>query len=276
MEQIITPKSLILSMLQASPNQAMPVKTLVSIGKLFGFTGNTIRVRTTRLLHEGTIESDERGLYRLSQKGVLMSRYIDRWKEGERRLKKWDGSWLCCMVPKEKGKRLLITTRAFGFFGFREGLPGLWVRPDNLSLGFDELTVLLFKIGRIEKGEMFVASRFSVKLTEQWQRFLWPIEKILRNQQLLMLKMEKSTARLGKMLLEDALLESYLLGSEAIQMLVLDPLLPDEMMDVGIRAKLTRMMLDYDKIGKKIWSTQFDQIHIDQSPAHLQLIAKAN
>ncbi len=275
MDQHITPKSLVLSMLQATNGKAMPVKTLVSIGQVFGFTGNTIRVTTTRLMGEGTIESDVRGFYRLSRKGARFSRFIDRWKKGEGRLRGWDGGWLCFMVPKSVSKRHVETGRISDFLGFREGLSHLWVRPDNLSIDFPEIDTLLSQIGRIENGEKFVARQFSEKLTEKWQCYLWPVKKLLQNQKGFLNKISKSADRIEKMPLENALIESFLVGSKAIQMLIMDPLLPEEMMNSSHRVELTNAMLAYDEIGKRIWSKRFEEIQIDTSPTHLQLISKA-
>ncbi len=275
MDQHITPKSLVLSMLQAPNGKAMPVKTLVSIGQIFGFTGNTIRVTTTRLLREGTIESDVRGLYRLSQKGARFSRFIDRWKKGEGRLREWDGCWLCFLMPKNLSKQQVQTGRVSDFLGFREGLPHLWVRPDNLSIEYTEIDALLSQIGRIENGEMFVARQFSEKLTEKWQSYLWPVKKLLQTQKVFLDKITKSTDRIEKMPLENALVESFLVGSEAVQLLIMDPLLPEEMMDSSLRVKLTNAMLAYDEIGKQIWSKRFEEILIYKSPTHLQLMGKA-
>lgn len=273
MDRPITAKTLVLSMLQASRNQAMPVKTLILIGELFGFSGNRIRVCTARLLQEGTIQSDGRGLYQLSSKAARVSRYIDRWWQGENRLKHWSGDWLCCLLPKMAGRKLSIAVRGFDLLGFKEGLPGLWVRPDNLTLELEEVTSLHAKVGKTEPGEMFVGSGFQRRLIEQWAENLWPVATILEKQLQFLEKMEQSANQLDKMSPEKALLESFLIGSEAIQLLVMDPLLPVEMMDNRSRIKLTEMMLDYDGIGKRIWSKRFSEIRINRAPTHMQLIA---
>ncbi len=272
MNKKITPKSLVLGLLQASNKRAMPVKTLISAGDIFGFTSNTIRVATTRLIREGTIESNERGLYHLSDKNTLFSRFIETWKEGENRRKVWNQNWVCCLVLNKKSKGKPAADRAFEFLGFKEGLPNLWVRPDNLSVDHGFLEALLSHFGKLEQKEVFVAKEFSDKLTAQWMNFLWPVDEIFRKQQAFLIHMEKSAARLEKMPLEHALAESFLVGSEAIHLLISDPLLPDQMMEDVHRVALTQAMVEYDELGKQIWSKRFDEIQIDQSPAHLQLV----
>ncbi len=273
MDKKITPKSLVLGLMQASNNRAIPVKALVAAGEIFGFTGNTIRVTTTRLIREGTIESNERGLYRLSDKNTLVSRFIESWKEGEARRRDWKGSWVCCLMLKSTKKRKPEAQRALDLSGFKEGFPGLWIRPDNLTVGIRRMAALLSQFGKLENKEMFVAREFSDKQTEQWMKYLWPVEEILRKQEILILKMEKSAGRIENMPLEQALIESFLMGSEAIHLLISDPLLPEEIMEKTNRVALTKAMTEYDELGKKIWLRGFEELQIDQSPSHLHLVS---
>lgn len=273
MDKKITPKSLILGLLQASNNLAIPVKGLVVVGEIFGFTGNTIRVTTTRLIREGTIESNERGFYRLSDRNSLYRTFFESWRLGESRLREWNGEWLCCLLPQTRAKMKSDTKRAFEFAGFREGLPNLWVRPDNLTTNTRQVEDMLTRFGKLEKSELFVAKDFSENLTAQWLRYLWPSEQRHKNQQACLEKIEQSMKRLEKLPLKDALIESFLVGSETIFQLVTDPLLPDRMMEGTLRKKLTDAMLEYDELGKKIWTTGFLEIRIVQSPAHLKLVS---
>lgn len=269
MNNQITPKSLVLSILQASNNCAMQINILVSIGKIFGFTGNTIRVTTTRLIREGTIESDERGLYHLSNKGSEVSRIIEWWRDSEARMKRWNGEWLCFLTANKKVKRK--QEDEFGLFGFKEGLPNLWVRPDNLTIENKEVSFHLSQIGKMKEAEMFVAHQFESKRVERWQIDLWPIESIIKRLKDFVPKIEKSADRIQKMPLENALVESFLIGSEAIRLLITDPLLPEEIMDTSPRIILTEAMKTYDKLGREIWSKRFEEARINRTPAHLYL-----
>ncbi|MDZ7826195.1 MAG: hypothetical protein U5R48_09525 [Gammaproteobacteria bacterium] len=54
---------------------------------------------------------------------------------------------------------------------------------------------------------------------------------------------------------DDARLESFRLGGEVIHALAKDPLLPEELVETGVRAELWRAMLDYDARGKAIWAS---------------------
>jgi phenylacetic acid degradation operon negative regulatory protein len=131
MEYQITPKNLILSLLQVADSRTMPIRTLIVCGELFGFTANTIRVTTTRLIREKSIESDERGYYRLGSRKNQLSRFINTWRMGEKRMVDWNGEWVCAVLPPNEDKHHRARSRkALEVMGFREGLAGLWVRPE--------------------------------------------------------------------------------------------------------------------------------------------------
>ncbi len=273
MEYKVTPKSLILSILQVAGTRAMPIKALVSSGEVFGFTSNTIRVTTTRLIREGSVESDERGFYYLSKNKNPISNFVDSWRIGEKRLINWDGGWMCCLLPKTKAAQQTKSERALRFTGFKEGLPGLWVRPNNLKLGLSGIRDIIRQMIIQTNAELFIGRQFDEKLIEQWRRFLWPVHELNRSYEKNLEKIRKSTKQIKTMPFENALVESYLTGSEAVHCLVTDPLLPDEMMPVKYRKALTRAMLTYDDIGKKIWVRKFEGLQLDKSPAHLQIVS---
>ncbi len=268
MKHDITPKNLILGLLQASMEGESPVKSLVKIGELFGFSSNTIRVAATRLIREGKLENNERGLYRLNKQDDHFSRFVESWRTGEDRLLKWDGSWMCHLSPPlsarqlEKNKRILVRP------GFQEGCFNLWVRPNNLKIGIEGIEKILRQLSIIAKGELFVGREFSRMLTERWKRYLWPTAELISAQRKCLEKMNKSADRLLKMPLENALVESFLIGSEAIYLLITDPLLPDELMDNAHRIELTQTMLEYDVLGKIVWRDKFGGLGIEKTPRH--------
>ncbi|MBA4369009.1 MAG: hypothetical protein C0403_15375 [Desulfobacterium sp.] len=269
----ITPKNFILSMLQVSNKQAIPIKTLVECGELFGFTGNTIRVTITRLIREGTIESDERGLYRLSETKDLIRKFIDGWRLGEARIIPWDGTWISCLMPKQKASRLLRKgVKGLQFLGFQEGMPGFWIRPNNLKLRLSNIDEILQLLGNASGYEIFLSKDFREKRILQWKTFLWPIQELTRSLQVIHQKLQASANRLHKMPVENAIVESYLLGSEAVYCLNTDPLLPEEMMSGKYRIMLTQTMLVYDDLGKKAWKKKFRNFQIQEVPSHLRLI----
>ncbi len=274
MDYKITPKSLILSILHVAGRQPVPIKALVVCGDLFGFTSNTIRVNAARLYREGTIESDERGLYRLGSRKNPLSRYIDGWRNGPTRIRPWDGCWTCCWQAQVPVNEQPGNQKAIQFMGFRQGLPGLWVRPNNLMLTLSEISALLMQMGLPARPELFIGAQFDANLTEQWQHFLWPMKDLLQTADHLLNKLTASRVRLPQMPLDQAVVESFRLGGEVIHFLITDPLLPKEIMADRYRRKLTQAMLNYDELGKEIWTRKFKGLCFETTPAHARLVQK--
>jgi hypothetical protein len=54
---------------------------------------------------------------------------------------------------------------------------------------------------------------------------------------------------------QTALVQSFLLGGQAIRVLATDPLLPEEIVAGEKRRELTELMLRYDAVGRRIWRT---------------------
>ena len=267
----ITPKILIVSILHVSDNKAMPIKAMIAIGKLFGFTGNTIRVTATRLVRDGRLENDERGLYRIKDMDTPISRFVNAWMQGEARVRDWDGSWICCLAPSGTAGQRKKNAKALELPGFREGLPGLWVRPNNLTASLPDLKRLLVHQGMSPAGELFVANHFQERLHAQWKQYLWAVDELVGDMEEALMRLEKSKARIHGLPPENALMESYLIGTETVHVLVKDPLLPPDMMPSGHRIRLANAMLEYNEIGKTIWETGVRGLRFSQSPSHMEL-----
>ncbi len=265
----ITPKGLILGHLQASVGREVQIKSLVVVGDLFGFTGNTIRVTATRLIRDGKLESSERGLYRLGRQIDPYSRFIESWRTGEDRLIPWDGSWICYLIPPMTARKQDKVKKSLIKAGFREGTANLWIRPNNLRIGLKGIKNILKQLQSTDSGELFIGNTFNELMSERWKRFLWPVDELLETQQQFLNKIEQSAERVERLPRRNALVESFLIGSEAVFLLITDPLLPEEMMPGDFRRKLTRAMQEYDKIGKRIWNKLLNEIGIHGAPSYL-------
>lgn len=270
-----TPKSFILSILHVSNEDAIPIKALVHGGKIFGFSSNSIRVNTTRLIREGIIESDERGLYRLCDSNNPIRKFINSWRLGESRTKPWDGSWIACLLPKVPVGQLKKSKNVLRLLGFRDGLTGFWIRPQNMTFKLSEIREFMRKMESHSEAEVFIAGQFDKKLCEKWKQYLWPIDDLAQSHKKIIKKLKESASRLHKMPIENALVESYILGSEAIHSLNTDPLLPEEIMSSSYRILLTKTMLEYDELGKNIWLKTYKGFELDKTPSHLRLVLKA-
>lgn len=266
--ETLTPKSLLLDLLRVSP-QPVPVRELVTIGALFGFEGNAMRVALTRLVARGLVESDERGSYRLEPETTPLARLVDRWRLGDRRMRRWKGEWLCVWHPRG-GRRAEqgASHRALTRLGFREGREGLWVRPDNLRAARPAVESDLRHLGLSDEAALFVGSGLPAGLTAAWCRTLWPAAALRATWRRTLARLERSHARLELIPRHEALVESFLVGGEAIRVLALDPLLPDEILDGADRRRLGEATAAYDAAGKSIWSDVLSAPALEAAPAH--------
>ncbi len=268
----LKPKNLILGLLQAVKGRSVPIRTLTQAGLLFGFESNTIRVNVARLVSAGVIESDERGFYRVLYSTSPVSQYIDNWRLGAKRCVKWKNDWLSCLLPNSiPTKSLHKSQKSLTFLGFREGAPSLWVRPDNLRFSQPQRLAILKHSGLDERAVLFQAREFEQQVLDQWKNYLWPTNDLLADYEATYTKLQRSKQRLLKLPVDQALTESFLIGSEVIHILVGDPLLPEEMADSTLRLKLTQLMIDYDKIGQQVWLKKFADFKVDLTPVHLRL-----
>ncbi len=133
-----TAKSLILDLLSTLRRGSMPVRALVAAGSFFGIEENALRVALTRLLARGLVERDERGQYRAGSRAGALDRWIKRWRALDQAVRPWDGTWVAALGitarTADRGSRG-EPLRALRFLAFRELVPGVHVRPDNLAGG---------------------------------------------------------------------------------------------------------------------------------------------
>lgn len=116
-------RSVLLSVLLGSHPPQLPVRVLVRLAEQFGIAEGTVRVALSRLTAEGEVVS-EGGTYALSD------RHLTRQREQDAALRPltrtWEGRWELLSGPAVDA--LAVYRRMARL------RPGLWVRPDNLSL----------------------------------------------------------------------------------------------------------------------------------------------
>ena len=163
-------KNLVLNLLQASLEQSISVQNLLTAGRILSMSESAIRVTLTRLVKRGVVESDERGQYRLAAQADPVSQHVHEWHLGERRLRRWDGGWLACFIPRrapDAPKTRKRTLWALHLFGFREGRPGIWVRPDNLVRDVRDVEDRLRALGLEAAGPRSMGRRLSPPRTRR-------------------------------------------------------------------------------------------------------------
>lgn len=247
----VRPADVLLDLLRSVGTRGHSVRQLVRIGGLFGFTENGVRVTLSRLLARGLVESPQRGRYRLAAGTDAINEFVERWRLGEERVRPWTpGDWLFAHEAEPTPR----SRWALEALGFREAGSGLYLRPDNLQLDIDDLHALGTGIGLDPRVLMIVGRPRGAPVPDAWVG-LWQPGALVAHQRELLYRLATSNDRLAGMSRDDARLETFRLGGEVIHALAKDPLLPEELVETGVRAELWRAMLDYDARGKAIWAS---------------------
>jgi phenylacetic acid degradation operon negative regulatory protein len=254
-----TPKSLILDLLSTLGSRSMPVRALVDAAALFAIEENSLRVALTRLFAAGTLERDERGEYRLGKRAHAVQHQVVSWRRLEERVRPWQGGWIgVCIagLPRRARSDLRRRERALRFFGFRELAPGLEVRPDNLAMTAADLRRELTSLGLPASAPLLAIAEIDAA-TDSRARGLWDARKLLADYRRSAAELAASEARLPALSARSAMVESFLLGGRVIRQLVLDPLLPEPIIEVAERRALVGAMRRYDKLGHACWRAFF-------------------
>lgn len=250
-----TAKSLILDLLSSLRGQAMPVRALVAAGELFSISAESIRVALVRLCANATIERNERGLYRIAAAAQPVQAHVAAWTRTEERLVPWRGGWIGVHTAGlERGDRTAVRRRerALQFLGFRLLDPHLFVRPDNLRGGVDALRAELRGLG-LDPGALVFAIAQLDASAEARARALWNGTALCRAYRESCAALARSSTRLDRLPVREAMVESFVLGGSAIRQLAHDPLLPEPIVPASARAALVETMQQYDRLGRACW-----------------------
>ncbi len=254
MAQSITPRTIVLNAVRVSSRRSITIRQLLKIGELFAFNANAVRVAVTRLVAEGQLENDERGRYRLGSAAAETQAHVESWRLGEARIRPWKGDWIAVVLAQKPDRTTRRSSlRALSRLGLAEGLPGLWIRPNNLRQPLPATCERLRGLGLEEGAEVFVASDFGAALDERFRTQLWPVRTLARNYDVVERRLARSLSQLDQMPRETALVQTFLFGGEAIRVLATDPLLPEQMIATEPRAELTATMRRYDEVGRALW-----------------------
>ena len=252
-----TPRSVVLNLVRVAERRSVAVRQLLEVGALFGFNTNATRVAVARLVADRLLESDERGSYRLGPAALVVNEHVEAWRRGESRMRAWRGAWLVAMLPASAARsQRRASCRALSRLGLREGLAGLWVRPDNLNASLEETGERLRALGLEPNAELFRASDFCQQLVQRFSTELWPLRRLRASYDAALRDLERSLERLPRLPRDTALVQTFVLGGAAIRVLATDPLLPEQILNGATRAELTRQMLRYDAVGRELWKAR--------------------
>ncbi|MCG8590062.1 MAG: PaaX family transcriptional regulator [Proteobacteria bacterium] len=250
-----TAKSLVLDLLSTLQRGTMPVRALVDAGALFGLAENNIRVTLARLYASGLVERDERGAYRLGNRTAAVQRQLSHWRHLSARLLPWDESWIgvhTSGIRRGRGRARRRREQALRFLGFRELDAGLLVRPNNLTGGVKNVRAQLVDLGLEAGGLVFGIDELDPS-TDVRARSLWDGAALVQAYAVSRRELDASSARLPRLALEDAMVETFLLGGRVLRQLALDPLLPEPMVPEAERNALVGAMRRYDREGRVCW-----------------------
>jgi phenylacetic acid degradation operon negative regulatory protein len=137
------------------------------------------------------------------------------------------------------------------------------VRPDNLRGGVAAARDALLALGLGPEDGVARLDGLDAA-TQRRTRRLWDAAALRAGYRRALDELARSERRLGRLRPDEAMVESFLLGGRVIRQLVLDPLLPEEILGSADRSRLLAAMHRYDALGRACWApflARFDVPH---------------
>jgi len=245
----------VLDLLSAAGARDMPVRALVRAAAVFEITENSLRVALARLVAEGKVERNERGLYGLSPAALAVQQHVTSWFSLDSRVVSWNGQWVAVAtsgLDRRQRSQVRRRRRALEFLGMRQLAPELWVRPDNLRGGLSAVRSRLTELGMDDTALVFALHGLD-PAAERRALALWDGPALERGYAKAVRELEKSGRQLQRLPLEQALVECFALGGRVIRLLAYDPLLPEPIVAQSARKQLLEAMRQYDRAGRNCW-----------------------
>jgi phenylacetic acid degradation operon negative regulatory protein len=254
-----TAKRIILELMSANPGIPAPAAMLVAAAELLGIEANNVRVTLTRLVADGTLEPASRGVYQLGSSTRALTNQITSWRELEKQVRAWDGSWACVhFAPGSTADRAAARRRkrALGLLGFRMLDRTLALRPNNLEGGIAKLREQLYALGVEESAFVYLASELD-EATEQRARKLWAAERLTLGYVQLRERIERWLETIDELPVRTAAREAFFFGGDVLRKIMFDPRLPEPLVDVAARRALLDAAKRVDTTGRRLWMRLF-------------------
>lgn len=255
----VSAKTVVLEVLSAGESiyqGVLPVRSLVQAASVFDIAENSVRVAIVRLRAEGLLESPGRGEYRLGPSAQVVNDKIHGWRTVASRVGDWDGSWagvFTADLSRTDRPALRRRLRALRYLGFEELKSGLFLRPNNLTPGIDGIRDELAALGLGAGASVFRIEELNPD-EEQHARALWDGPSLEQTYSKLHTELTVSLGRLEELSLNDSVREAFLLGREGIRHVVLDPLLPEPLIDEDKRSSMVHVLQTYCDKGLNLWT----------------------
>jgi phenylacetic acid degradation operon negative regulatory protein len=196
-----------------------------------------------------------------------MSGQIRSWRELTGRTQAWSGDWVAVHQTKlGRGPVRRRREKALTLLGFRELAPGFSIRPDNLRGGVAALRARLGELASPSSaaigdsaeigdasGRVFLARDFD-PTSDLEARSLWDADALAREARDSTVRLRESADEIAGWPIEEAMVETFLVGGGVLRQLLRHPLLPAEILDPEPLATLLAEMKRYDELGRACWA----------------------
>ncbi|MCG8416627.1 MAG: PaaX family transcriptional regulator [Proteobacteria bacterium] len=250
-------RRLIVELLSAIPMRATPVQELIRAAAILDISANNLRVLLARLKRDGLIETTRRGHYRLGPEARAVQQQVGTWREVEDQIRPWSGDWVAVhtgALGRSDRRATRARDRALRLLGFRQLRNGLHVRPDNLLGSVSGIRDRLNKLG-MERQALVCRLSCLDPTTESQALALWDGDRLNASYADMRSMLVAAAQRIAKLSSESAAREAFLIGSEALRQIVLDPLLPEPIVDGARRARFFAEMRKFDALGRSYWES---------------------
>ena len=252
----LTAKRLVLELLTAASSHQISVASLVAAGGVLDVDEGSVRVALVRLVAAGTLELVERGEYRLGATTRALTEQVTSWRELEKQVRRWDGSWACVQLgdlPRSDRSALRRRERALALLGFRELGRTLALRPNNIVGGIEELRARLVGLGVESHAFVYRATDFD-PTTEVRARTLWERDRLTASYRQATARIERFLITVAEQTTRTGARDAFLFGSDVLRMIMFDPRLPEPLVDVAARKALVDAARRLDATGRRLWA----------------------
>lgn len=259
----LSPRRLILDLLDADPVAMASSRRLLAAGSIFQFSNNQMRVALSRLVADGLLINPSRGHYQLSTRSEALRAEIQHWRDRDNQLVKWDGDWLavaCGNLAAEGSTQFRRQQRALSLRGMQRWRPGIWVRPNNLRGGLEQLTADLQAL-ELDAVQGSFLIRDADSACQQELSTLWDQLSLNKAYRRRLTQLRAANERLTEPL-PTLLAETIEIGSDTVRFLLMDPLLPEGMTHNSQRRALVDAMVKYDARGRELWQQFIDSLEV--------------
>ena len=258
----VQPKHLLLELLLASGDDALPVSHAVAAGAVFGISENHVRVTLARLAAQDMAQATERGAWRLGSAAQSLAQDVAHWRHTAQRLRPWNGQYVavhCSALARSDRAATRQRERALHLLGFGELQRDFWLRPDNIEVDIAAIRTRLHALG-LEVQAVVCGCTSLDAATEAAVDALWDGVALNQGYRATQERLQHWLDGAARLPIDQAARESFFLGGAAIRQLVYDPLLPEPMVDSALRAAFIDSVHAFDAAGRAIWDRFYDTL----------------